>query len=508
MSCTAARQKEAMINTNEKPPRPGVVSSVPDVLRTEVAVIGSGPGGAITAALFAEAGRDVLLLEEGPYLDLDSCQPFSREEMVQKYRNGGITVAIGKPKIAYVEGCCVGGGSEINSGLYHRTPSAILEEWRRSFQVEAMTEEDLRPMFEASERDVSVSPLPGPAPAASLMLHRGAVAMGWRSVEALRWYKYESQAKGSSACQGIRQSMTRTFIPRALTAGARLLPVTRVLRLRKLDNRWHLTAVHNAPRRGLQRLCIEASSVFVACGAIQTPTLLRRSGICQFVGDSLGFHPTVKVIARFPHEVNTPNMGVPVHQTHEFEPRFTFGCSISSAPFLALAMADHPLHLTDVQRDWRRMAIYYAAIRGGSGTVRPVPFSRDPLVRYQLRTEDMRELAEALAKLSESLLAAGAEVLYPTIAGVLPLTQLADIDRLPRVLPVDRANLMTVHLFGSCPMGENRKRCPVDSFGKVRSLDGLYVADGSLLCGPPGVNPQGSIMAIARRNALKFLGKL
>ena len=92
-------------------------------LRAEIVVIGSGPGGAITACLLAEAGRDVLLVEEGANLPLTSCEPFSMEEMVQKYRNGGQTVALGKNTISYVEGRCVGGGSEINSGLYHRTPS-------------------------------------------------------------------------------------------------------------------------------------------------------------------------------------------------------------------------------------------------------------------------------------------------------------------------------------------------------------------------------------------------
>ena len=63
--------------------------------RCEVAVLGSGPGGAITAAVLAEAGKKVLLIEEGDSLALSSCRPFSLEEMRQKYRNGGITVAMG-----------------------------------------------------------------------------------------------------------------------------------------------------------------------------------------------------------------------------------------------------------------------------------------------------------------------------------------------------------------------------------------------------------------------------
>ncbi len=64
---------------------------------------------------------------------------------------------------------------------------------------------------------------------------------------------------------------------------------------------------------------------------------------------------------------------------------------------------------------------------------------------------------------------------------------------------------MTIHLFSSCPMGENRDLCAVDSFGRVHEIEGLHVADASLLPTALGVNPQGSIMAFARRNALRFI---
>jgi choline dehydrogenase-like flavoprotein len=57
-------------------------------------------------------------------------------------------------------------------------------------------------------------------------------------------------------------------------------------------------------------------------------------------------------------------------------------------------------------------------------------------------------------------------------------------------------------------MGENRSSCATDSFGLVRGFKNLFVNDASLLCTAPGVNPQGSIMALARRNTLKFLRKL
>ena len=47
--------------------------------------------------------------------------------------------------------------------------------------------------------------------------------------------------------------------------------------------------------------------------------------------------------------------------------------------------------------------------------------------------------------------------------------------------------------------------CVADSFGKVHGCEGLTLADASLFCGPLGVNPQATVMALARRNALAFL---
>jgi choline dehydrogenase-like flavoprotein len=481
----------------------GVISHPPGELRCEVAVIGSGPGGSITAALLAEAGRDVVLLEEGPFLQLESCEAFSIAEMEQKYRNGGLTVALGAEKIAYAEGRCVGGGSEINSGLYHRTPPEVLESWRRDFGVEGLSEADLLPHFEACERDLSVSALPGAAPEASLRLREGAARLGWKSVEVPRWFKYEGASAGGTA-QGSRQSMTRTFVPRFLGAGGRLVPGVRADSLRRNGNRWLLAA-----HRGGLGMRISAETVFVCGGAVQTPALLRRSGIGRGVGDSLRLHPTIKLVAQFPGPVNTAGMGVPVHQVKEFSPRLGFGCSVSTPPFLALALLEHPGALREVSRTWPQMATYYAMITGqGRGTVRTLPGFRDPLVRYRLTRGDRRDLADGLAKLAETLFAAGAEIIYPGLAGTGALRGPDDLAGLPAEFPAKGGGLMTIHLFSSCPMGEDRSKCVTDSFGRVHGVPGLRIADASLLCGAPGVNPQGTVMAIARRNALHFLGKL
>ena len=80
-------------------------------LETEVLVVGSGAGGATTAATLAEAGRDVVVLEEGPWVEPDAVEPFSLEEMVTKYRHHGSSAALGNPPVAYAEGRCVGGST-------------------------------------------------------------------------------------------------------------------------------------------------------------------------------------------------------------------------------------------------------------------------------------------------------------------------------------------------------------------------------------------------------------
>src|SRR6185369_16394752 len=134
-----------------------------------------------------------------------------------------------------------------------------------------------------------------------------------------------------------------------------------------------------------------------------------------------------------------------------------------------------------------------------------LPGFRDPIVRYGLTEKDRRNLAEGLNRLSQILLESGAVELFPGLTHGPVLRCKGCLDKLPETLPDGLASLMTVHLFSSCPMGEDRNKCATDSFGRVHACKNLFVNDASLLCTAPGVNPQGSIMALARRNALHFL---
>ena len=463
-------------------------------------VIGSGPGGAVTALELKKANKDVILLEAGSHYSLDSCQPYSTSEMEQKYKFGGLTPTFGKPKISYAEGSCVGGGSEVNSGFYHRTPDKILSLWAKKYKILNFTKKELKPYFEAIEKEISVSLVPDKSmiAKASIKLKEGADKLGWDNMEVPRWFKFNDKNKGT------KQSMTETHVKWYIENGGVLKDNSLVIKIKSKSNYW---VVYYKDLKNNQKKKIKAKSVFLCGGAVSTPFLLRKSGIKRNIGNTLQMHPTIKVIAEFDEIINYTNMGVPVHQVKEFSPNISFGCSISSKPFLALAMLDNEKYIDKVEKNWEKMGIYYGAIiPSGYGKIRKLPYFNDPLVTYSLNDDDLILLSEALKKMCLMLFKAGAKNIYPSIKDYGVINKEKELEFLPKILDRSKTGLMTIHLFSSCPMGEDEKICAVDSHGKIFGHKNLYVNDGSLLPSAPGVNPQGTIMAIARRNIHHFLG--
>jgi choline dehydrogenase-like flavoprotein len=467
-------------------------------LTCDVLVVGSGAGGAPTAALLAEAGLDVLVVEEGEHVRQGEVVPFSLEQMRRQYRNAGVTAALGRPAIAYTEGCCVGGGTEINSALYRRPPADVLARWRDRYGIVDLTDDAVYDICDEVEAALSVGTLPGAPIPASARLRDGAASLGWAYDEIPRWMRYD----GDDVASARRQSMTETYLPRAAAAGARLLAGHRVERLEREGVRATTARLRAADGTAGS---VRFGAVFVCGGAIQTPALLQRSGWRDHIGRTLAVHPTVKLAARFTDEVNVPD-DVPVHQVKEFAPDLSFGGSASSPGLVALALSDDWDRFGPAIGDWRRMAVYYAAITSeGQGRVRAVPGWRDPLVTYRLTPRDRALLGRGLARLALVLLEAGALDVYASFRGAPLVRARRDLAALQGTFAVTRASVMTVHLCSTVPMGGDGRRSGADSWGRVHGATNVYVNDASLLPDAPGVNPQASVMALAIRNARHFL---
>jgi choline dehydrogenase-like flavoprotein len=215
-------------------------------------------------------------------------------------------------------------------------------------------------------------------------------------------------------------------------------------------------------------------------------------------------HPTVKLAARFPDELNIAD-DVPVFQVKEFAPDLSFGGSASGPGLAALALSDSWARSGPAIEDWRRLAVYYAAITSeGRGTVRALPGLRDPLVTYRLTRRDRALLGRGLARLALLMLEAGATEVHPSYRGAPVVRTRGDLATVDATFGVGRASVMTVHLCATVPLGES-ERSATDSFGLVRGTSNVRVNDASLLPDAPGVNPQGSVMAVAIRNARHFV---
>jgi len=466
----------------------------------EVLIIGSGAGGSPTAALLAEAGFDVLVVEEGRWVEQGTVAPFSLDQMEQQYRGGGVTVALGLPSIAYTEGRCAGGGTEVNSGLYRRPPTEVVERWRDRWDVRDLDPDELMKTATEVEADIHVTHLPGPASVPSQLLRQGADALGWKHDESPRWMTYPD----GNPRHGQRQSMTRTYLPRAAKAGARILTQCRVNKI----NISHAKATSaDVSLANGQAGTISFKFVFVCGGAIQTPAILQRSGLRKNIGQTLAIHPTVKLSARFADAINVPD-DVPVHQVKEFAPDLSFGGSASHAGLIALSLLDQWSDFKGAIEDWRNMAVYYAAITSeGRGRVMSVPGLVDPVVTYRLTARDRELLRSGLSRLSLLMLEAGATEVYPSFRGAPIIRGRKDLALAQKRFSVNKASVMTVHLCSTVPLGENRQLCGAGSYGLVHETKNVYVNDASLLPDAPGVNPQASVMAIAVRNARHFIAQ-
>ena len=97
-------------------------------------IIGSGPSASITLNHLKNYTSDILLVEKGNnYEEAKIKHP--ADEFYKKWQNGGLSAAIGNSLIKYASASCLGGGSEINSGLYHEPDERFINDMKATYDI-------------------------------------------------------------------------------------------------------------------------------------------------------------------------------------------------------------------------------------------------------------------------------------------------------------------------------------------------------------------------------------
>src|ERR1700678_1728192 len=135
------------------------------------------------AAELAEAGVDVIVIEEGGYHPTESFTASTGRALRTLYRDGGGGMAIGRPSVLFAEGRCVGGSTVVNGGMSWRTPSRGVDRWAERGGVLSISERGLDPYFARVESLLSVGPQDRETIGRDSELFKaGADAKGWHIV--------------------------------------------------------------------------------------------------------------------------------------------------------------------------------------------------------------------------------------------------------------------------------------------------------------------------------------
>ncbi len=144
----------------------------------------------------------------------------------------------------------------------------------------------------------------------------------------------------------------------------------------------------------------------------------------------------------------------------------------------------------------------------GEGRIRTLPFGV-PYIRYDVTDLDQEKFVRAAGLMAELYFAAGAREVYtpfhhmPVIPNPDAIKKLHD--QPPRV---EDTEYFTAHIMGTARMSAHPKQGVVDPEGQAWDLPGLYIADASTMPGTIGVNPQVTIMALARLIAERLADRL
>jgi len=520
---------EVTNSSGAAPERPEADGTV----ETDVCIVGSGAGGATVAALVAAAGYKVVILEAGPWIAPTDLPQTEAEAFDRMYEGHGI-VTTDDISFQLLAGATAGGSTAINWMTCLRPLTVARNEWEHDFGMSGVATPSFDHLLDLTEQRLAVTSTESQLNPSNEVLRLGCERLQYRL--GLDYEIIRRNAKGcaqrcgfcSFGCPyGAKQSMLQTYLADAMSHGARLYCDTTaqhiVIDKGKVGG---VDAIYTRSGKS-HRLSVRSRAVVVAAGALRTPVLLLRSGLrTPGIGLGLRLDPTTAIVGDYAQPIRMWEGPMQTVAIRKFQGADTY----DHGPWIETAPA-HP-GLSALAFPWTSSAQQFEGIDRLAHAAASITLVRDwaegrvaidghgdAVYRYRLTPRDRRNLTLGIVETARVHWAAGARRIFslhtPEISvgdgkrAVSP-SELDDFsDRVTRAgIRANSVGLFSAHPMGSARAGNDPKTCAARPTGQCHGVEGLWIADGSLLPTAPGVNPMITIVALAHRTAGFLLEQL
>ncbi|KAI5813076.1 hypothetical protein BZA77DRAFT_129814 [Pyronema omphalodes] len=501
-----------------------------EVIEVDVVIVGSGAGGGVVAARLAQAGIKVLIVEKGEAVPTEDF-PVEQMEHNRVYDGaaGAFVTADGKGTI--LAGSSWGGSTVVNWSGSLELPEETRNEWATTHGLTFANTPAFQSCFDHVKSLIGVSTTSIIHNTANSVLSEGSKLTNYHSFDIPQNSRSEHHGICGASCMYgcstlTKQSSSVTTLSTASKSGALCLPNCTVTRILLSNNK--ATGVHCILKSG-KPITIKAETIVLSSGAIRTPCLLTSSSISHpAIGKNLHVHPCGFIVGFKSSSPTKAWEGSIMTSMVKIPPK------INNSPFYA-KLINVPVipGITGYQLPWRsglqykssllrlRKSIWTCVITRDQGAGEVTTKTGDPIITYKLDKKDHGNILEGIVAGCRVQIAGGCDEIQPILElGEVQMEsyipdmsmtveeRLAD-PRLERYIQLVRrtaenkriGNWSSAHPQGTCRMGADSKKYPVDLEGRVRGYEGLYVADASLCPSATGVNPMLTTMALCEHVA-------
>ncbi|KAF3604780.1 hypothetical protein F2Q69_00033495 [Brassica cretica] len=510
------------VSTHKRTKNGSSISDPVMTIQCDAVVVGSGSGGGVVAGMLAKAGYKVLVVEKGNYYARSNLSLHEGQALDEMYLSGGL-LATTDMNVVILAGSTVGGGSTINWSASIKTPEHVMKEWSEKSELEMFGSHLYREAMDVVCERKGVQCEFLEEGFNNEILRKGCENLG------LPVKNIPRNAPSDHYCgfcclgckKGQKQGTSETWLVDLVESGNGLiLPGCEAMEVlyECKGGKKTKTSTGVAFAFGDDIYVVEAKTTIVACGALRTPHLLKRSGLKNGnIGRNLCLHPVVMAWGWFPQEEEWPEkkkksyeggIMTAMSSVVNAETKRSYGETVIQTPSLHPGLFSGVIPWTSSKEFKTRMlkfsrtAHVFTLLRDkGTGTI-----NSKSSIEYNLNNEDEESLKKGLERVLNILTAAGAEEIGTHNSEGKSLNvrtaSAVEIERFVREesskgLKDLSGQICSAHQVGSCRMGTRPEVSAVKPTGETWEVEGLFVADTSVFPTALGVNPMVTVQSIA-----------